>query len=287
VHRLDDAERIAKLRSQRDLAARTVGHRGYADAITSNQKLGAIQEGFGDTIAKLPCPPNLSATPIIVGTTGNGNISVSFDPSLGAQGRSLAAQMLNVVVSPYVNCEAYFGVTGGQVNVVIASRSTLNDGSGGGCHVASEFGSGTDLYLDATFDNANVLHNPLFPLFLELGIYVAELSELFMGAQGAGWGEASSNGEALSRFCAERETPANTMSTGPSFVTAPAWSAAGFPDFINTTEPTDQDDVSIGCGIVYLYFMHALGFTVPEIVQAGGATLAANYDGVSGSHDLH
>jgi len=207
-----------------------------------------------------------------VGATGN--ITVAYDPDLGDQGQLLAQQLLNVVTAPYNDMQTFFGISGGVVEVVIAPLSGNNDGSGGAYHYGCDFTSGGVLYLDATFANTSV-----DPLQLEVGLYVAELSEAFMGPQGGGWGCGYSNGEGLSRFCSEQETAPGTMDL---FATGPAWAQAGFPDWISNTEQTDQDSVSVGCSIVYIYWMRSLGFTIPQIVQAAGATLSANYQTLTG-----
>lgn len=198
-----------------------------------------------------------------------GNITVYYDPSLGGAGLALARGMLKSVSGPYKQMEAFFGIAGGSVNVVISPLSGKNDGSGGAYHYGCNFTTGGVLYLDATFSNSTVN-----PLNLEIGLYVAELSESFMGPQNLGWNCGYSNGEALSRFCAEQETPPETLA---AFATGPAWDQAGRPDWIDTTEHTDQDPVSTGCGIVYIYWMRSLGFPIPKIVQAGGTTFSANY----------
>jgi len=208
-----------------------------------------------------------------VGVTGN--ITVYYDPSLGAQGLSLATQLLNAVTGPYNDMQTFFGITGGTADVVIAPLSGNNDGSGGAYHYGCDFTSGGVMYLDATFANPTV-----DPLNLEVGLYVAELSESFMGQQGGGWGCGFSNGEGLSRFCAEQETPSDTLA---AFATGPAWAQAGFPDWVTQTDQTDQDAVSTGCAVVFIYWMRSLGFTIPRIVQAGGATLSANYQTLTGN----
>jgi hypothetical protein len=203
-----------------------------------------------------------------------GNITVSYDPALGAPGLALAQQMLGAVTGPYNDMQTFFGIAGGAVTVVIAPLSGHNDGSGGAYHYGCDFSSGGVLYLDATFASKTVN-----PLQLEIGLYVAELSESFMGPQNHGWGCGFSNGEGLSRFCAEQETAAGTLA---AFTTGPAWAQAGFPDWISKTEQTDRDSVSTGCAIVYIYWLRFLGYTIPQIVQAGGATLAANYKSLTG-----
>ncbi len=203
-----------------------------------------------------------------------GNVTVLYDPALGNQGKSLAAQLVSVVGGPYNDLQTLFGMPGAAVNVIVAPLSGRNDGSGGAYHYGCDFSSGGDLYLDATF--ASTAANSLN---LELGLYVAELSESFMGPQNKGWGCGFSNGEALSRFCSEQATPPGTMA---GFATGPAWDQAGRPDWVNTTEQTDGNAISTGCGIVYIYWMLSLGFAASKIVQAGGNTFSANYQTLTG-----
>jgi hypothetical protein len=203
-----------------------------------------------------------------------GKVTVLYDPALGAPGLQVAKQLVSAVTGPYDTMQTFFGITGAAVSVIIAPLSGANDGSGGAYHYGCDFTSGGVLYLDATFASTTVN-----PLDLEVGLFVAELSEAFMGAQGGGWGCGYSNGEGLSRFCAEQETPAGTLD---AFTTGPAWANAKFPDWVSQTEQTDQGAVSTGCAIVYIYWMQSLGFAIPRIVQAAGATLAANYQTLTG-----
>jgi hypothetical protein len=208
-----------------------------------------------------------------VGTVGQ--ITVECATSLGQNGQTLAQQLLAMVDPPYTEMGSFFGVAGGAVTVVVAPLSGHNDGSGGAYHYGCDFTSGGVLYLDATFANTTI-----DPADLELSLYVAELSEAFMGAQGKGWGCGSSNGEGLSRYLAEVMPPPGSF---PAWgVTGPSWAAAGFPDWVSRTEGTDRDYVSVGCAVVYLYWMRFLGFSTGEIVAAGGATLSANYQALTG-----
>lgn len=204
-----------------------------------------------------------------------GNVTVFYDPSLGSQGETLATQLVGRVLAPYDDLQTTFGVAGGPVNVIVAPLSGNNDGSGGAYHYGCDFTSGGTLYVDATFANTSI-----DPLELELLLYVAELAECFMGPQGGGWNCGYSSGEALSRFFAETETPAGTLPAG--FVSGPSWAEAGYPDWISKTEDTDQDYVSIGCAIVYIYWMRSLGFTAEQITRAAGATCADNYHTLTG-----
>lgn len=206
-----------------------------------------------------------------VGTTPDGLVAVYYDSSLGSQGQALAQNLLATAQATFAQCAAWFGIAGSPCQVVIAPLSGTNDGSGGAYHYGCDFSSGGVLYLDASFGNDA----------LELGLFVAELTECFMGAQGKGWGCGFSNGEALSRFLAEQ------VSGGPNgalsaFSTGPSWYNGGKANWIDTTENTDQDDVATGCGVLYLYWLVSLGYSIAQITQAGGATLAANYQALTG-----
>lgn len=226
---------------------------------TAEQRLAAARSGFDYPVTQ-------------VGATGN--VTIYYDPILGAQGLDLARQMLTAVRGPYDGMQSFFGIAGGAVSVVIAPLDGETDGSGGAYHYGCDFTTGGVLYLDATITSATVKS-----LDLEVGLYVAELSEAFMGQQVRGWNCGYSNGEALSRFLAEHETPPGTMD---AFATGPAWDQASRPDWIDQTEPTDQDSISTGCGVVFLYWMRSLGFAASQVVQAGGATLSTNYRALTG-----
>jgi acylphosphatase len=221
--------------------------------------------------------PHLDYPATQVGTVGN--MTLFYDPSLGAQGLALAQQFLNVANRPYQDMVSFFGINGGAVQVVIAPLSGNNDGSGGAYHYGCDFVSGGTLYLDATFASTTIN-----PLDLQVALYVAELSECFMGTQGKGWGCGYSNGEGLSRFMAEEETPWGTLA---GFQTAAAWVGAGYPDWVTHTELTDQDSVSTGCAILYIYWMRSRGYSIAQITQAGGATLQANYQTLTGASSAY
>ena len=216
-------------------------------------------------------PAGLDYPSTLVGTTGN--ITIYYATALGDPGLALANAMLGVVDGPYNDMETFFGISGGPVTVVIAPLSGNNEGGGGAYHWGCDFTSGGTLYLDATFALPNSVD-------VELALYVAELSECFMGAQGLGWGCRSSNGEGLSRFCAEVDTPPGSF---PSWgISGPSWVSAGYPDWVNNTEQTDRHYDSTGCAVLYIYWMLSLGYTTEQVIQAGGATLAENYQALTG-----
>ena len=180
---------------------------------------------------------------------------------------SLATEMVNAVSDPYADMESFFGVSGGAVDVIIAPLSGNNDGTGGAYHYGCDFTTGGVLYLDATFASTAV-----DPLSLEVALYVAELVNRH-GPEGGGWGCGFSNGEGLSRFCAEQETSLATLS---AYAAGQASAQAGFPDWVTQTERTDR----MPCRPVHYrlhLLMRSLGYTKSQIIQAAGTTLSANY----------
>jgi hypothetical protein len=204
----------------------------------------------------------------------SGSVTIYYDTSLGNAGLAMARQLLARSGKPYDDMQTFFATNGAKVDVVLAPLSSAHDGSGGAYHYGCDFTSGNVLYLDAAF-GASIVD----PLSLQVALYVAELSECFMGAQNRGWGCGFSNGEGLSRFCAETETSLQTLQ---QYYTAPSWAQAGFPDWVSKTEQTDGDAVSTGCAVAYLYWLRSLGYTVAQIAAAGGSRLADNYQTLTG-----
>jgi hypothetical protein len=102
------------------------------------------------------------------------------------------------------------------------------------------------------------------------GLVVAEVAEILMTLQAKGWQPAWSNGEALSRICASILYPARAW----LFSTGQWWlNAAARPNWVDTVEQTDQDNVSTGCGTLFLnYLAHQLNFGWPDIIGAGAPT---------------
>jgi hypothetical protein len=202
-----------------------------------------------------------------------GNITVSYATSLAADGQTLAQALLDRVTAAYDDMETSFGIPGAAVTVIVAPLSGNNDGSGGAYHWGCDFATGGTLYLDSTSALANATDVAEF-------LYIAELAECFMGAQGTGWNCGGSNGEGLSRFCAELDAPAGST---PSWgVTGPSWVSADYPDWVGTTEGTDRNYASTGCAVLYLYWLLSQGHSKQEVIMAGGATLAENYMAVTG-----
>jgi hypothetical protein len=209
----------------------------------------------------------------LVGTSGK--TTVYYATTLGTAGKTVATELLPLVDAAYRQMEAYFGISGQNVSVIIAplSETEQNLGYGGAYHHGCDFSSGGVLYIDSTSRLPNAAN-------VALALYIAELSECFMGAQNKGWNCGGSNGEGLSRVCATLATPNGSVSAG--YNTAPAWVSANYPDWVTTTEPIDTNPVSTGCAVLYLYWMMSKGYSIEQLIQTGGTTLADNYKALTG-----
>jgi hypothetical protein len=85
-------------------------------------------------------------------------------------------------------------------------------------------------------------------------------------------------GEALSRWCAA--VVGNNVLA--DFATAPQWAQDGMPDYVNQTDPTDQNADSTGCGMAFISWLMSQGHSLSQIAQtmvtlADSGTLAQLY----------
>jgi phosphatidylserine/phosphatidylglycerophosphate/cardiolipin synthase-like enzyme len=141
----------------------------------------------------------------------------------------------------------------------------LMDSQAGGAY---HFGcNATDIYIEPTPQLAS-------------GFMVAELVEVFEAAARNGWDCGHTNGEGLSRALAGERNPALVPDLVP---TEQAWWGNGHADFITTNQADDTDENSNGCGTIFLYYLHSqLGFSWQQIATAGGSTLGACYQKLTG-----
>jgi hypothetical protein len=118
--------------------------------------------------------------------------------------------------------------------------------------------------------------------------FVAEMAEVIMGFYG--WGASTGHGEALSRIFAELLYPASAYDTASSSSPAPwvnNWlNTVPRTDFISVNEPTDRDQISYGCGILFInYLCYQLNVPLEAVCQAGGVTLKDHYKNLTGNTD--
>ncbi len=233
-------------------------------ATTRMQKLSLAAAG-----AAAPQWPSYQGTSQFVGTSASGRATVYVDPTLGAQGLQNAQDLLNDADRVATANDAIFGTAGGNVSVIVFALGGATDGTGGADHGGCDYTSGAAIEVDASFGNSARVS----------ALFEAELSECSMGGNLCG----VSTGEALSRWCAA-QVGNNALS---DFATAPQWAQDGMPNWVDQTDPTDQDADSIGCGMAFLSWLLSQGYSLnqiaPAIVSLGdSSTLAQLYASLTG-----
>jgi hypothetical protein len=213
--------------------------------------------------------PSYTGTSQFVGASPSGKVTVFVDPTLGPQGSQNAQDLVADADRIVAANDAFFGTHGGPVSIIIFAMDGATDGTGGADHMGCDFTTGAAIEVCASFGNSTRVS----------GLFEAELSECAMGGNLCG----VSTGEALSRWCAA-DVSNNALA---DFASAPAWANAGFPDFVNRTDPTDRNSVSTGCGMAFLSWLksegHELNAIAPAMVSLGDSgTLAELYAKLTG-----
>src|ERR1700693_5600703 len=214
---------------------------------TSFYRISAAAVSGGPTA---PAWPSYTGTSQFVGTSPSGMVTVYVDPTLGAPGLQNAQDLVNDADRVANANDAIFGTTGGSVSVIVFALGGATDGSGGADHGGCDYTTGAAIEVCASFGNSARV----------LALFEAELSECSMGGNLCG----VSTGEALSRWCAA-VIGNNALA---DFVTAPQWAQDGMADYVNQTDPTDQNADSTGCGMAFLSWLMSQGFSLDKIAQA-------------------
>ncbi len=211
------------------------------------------------------------------GFTQQGNTAhfvVSYANSLGAHGQTIATAVLAKCEGDFAGLQGYFG---GITPASMPFNIFIQPGNNGASHATC---LATELHCDA-FNGTDT--------DLVSSLVVAEADEVFMAAQNAGWECGGSNGEGLSRVLATERYPKELTppGLGISFATGPSWlDSPDRPDWVNQTEPTDQDFVATGCATLFInYLRYQLGYSLDNIVQAAGSTLSQTYTRLTGNAD--
>ncbi len=224
-----------------------------------------ISKGRPRKSARRPCVllgpkrhPSKRLSRLLPGYTLRGstaNFDVYYQDGLGTAGHLGADAVLGRCEQDFAQLQAWFGGIGaGRFSVYIDA------GMFGGYHAGCD---DTELHL-GTYSNFPDVQN---------FVNVAEVDEVFMANQGAGWDCGKSNGEGLSRFLATQLH----RSAWSSFPSAAFWLNSERSDWV-TNNSTDTDLVAIGCSELFLNFLHyQLGIDVASIVQGGKDTLAKTY----------
>jgi hypothetical protein len=193
--------------------------------------------------------PSYTGLSQVVGTSPSGRVTVYVDPSLGNPALQNAHDLINDADRVVSANDALFGTTGGAVSVIIFALGGVTDGTGGADHMGCDYVNGAAIEVCASFGNSARVS----------ALFEAELSECSMGGNLCGL----STGEALSRWCAA-VIGNNALA---DFATAPQWYNDGEPDFVNQTDPTDQNADSTGCGMAFLSWLMSQGHGLDQIAR--------------------
>ena len=193
--------------------------------------------------------PSYIGTSQFVGTSPSGKVTVYVDPTLGQPGLTNAQDLVNDADRVVTANDAIFGTPGGPVSVIVFALWDRTDGTGGADHMACDYVNGAAIEVCASFgDSARVS-----------ALFEAELSECSMGGNLCG----VSTGEALSRWCA-MVISNNALA---DFATGPQWYSDGMPNYVDQTDPTDQDADSTGNGMVFISWLMSQGYSLGTIAQ--------------------
>ena len=236
------------------------------------QATSRVQRASAVRRAGPPAPqwPSYQGTSQFVGTSPSGRVTVYVDPTLGAPALQNAQYLVNAGDGIANANDAIFGNTGGSVSVIIFALGGATDGTGGADHGGCDYTTGNAIEVCASFGNSERVS----------ALFEAELSECSMGGNLCG----VSIGEALSRWCAA-QIGNNALS---DFATAPTWAQDGMPDFVDKTDPTDQNADSTGCGMAFLSWLQSQGYGLAKIAPAmvalgASGTLAQLYANLTSS----
>src|ERR1017187_9926870 len=206
-----------------------------------------------------PAPqwPSYTGTSHYVGTSSSTQVAVYVDPSLGDPALQNARDLVSDADRVVKANTTIFGTPSEAVDVIIFAVGGMTDGTGGADHNACDFTSGGAIEVCASFGNSARVS----------ALFEAELSECSMGGNLCG----VSTGEALSRWCAA-VIGNNALS---DFATVPTWASDGMPNYVDQTDPTDQNADSTGCGMAFISWLLSQGITLSQIAQ-GLVGLTAN-----------
>jgi hypothetical protein len=176
-------------------------------------------------------------------------VIVYVDPSLGQPGATNAQDLVNDADRVVAANDSIFGTTGGPVSVIVFALGGATDGTGGADHGGCDYSTGAAIEVCASLGNAARVS----------ALFEAELTECSMGGNLCG----VSTGEALSRWCAAI-VGNNALA---DFATGPQWAHDGLPNYVDQTDPTDQNADSTGCGMVFISWLMSQGYSLANIAQ--------------------
>jgi len=229
-------------------------------------------EPISDNGAAQPKWVNFRGQATLVGTSPSRRVTVYVDSELGDKGQQNAEDLLSDADRVVQANDHFFGTSAGSINVILWALDDKTDGTGGADHRACDYVVGQDIEVCASFGRSDRLR----------ALLEAELSECNMGGNLCG----VSTGEALSRWCA---ASVSDDALG-DFASAPTWAkdAPNFADFVNKTDPSDENKVSIGCGMAFISWLLSQNIALSSVAQGlvalgAGGTFAQLYANLTGN----
>lgn len=219
-------------------------------------------------------------------TTGltNGGVTThykfSYDASLAGPGGVEPARTNAVIAA----CEADYDLMsswfGGGLTVTGMTVQVTTQSNG-----ASWSGSSTSSVIQLKAQGAAYSSNSAYLRYL----LFAEVTEIFMMTQNAGWFQGSdegSKGEGLSRFLSGQFLAMNGLlgiGIDADYAVADLWLNSPRQDFVNTAPDDNGYNATNGCTTLFIYYLfHQLGYGIEQIVSSAAATLAGVYRNLTG-----
>jgi hypothetical protein len=191
------------------------------------------------------------------------------DPDAQARALAIGATCENdlATLSTWFNCDFDSSPHGIWVHVPTGQQG------GGATNTGYNYRQSSQMIINGTFASSGAAPNPLLRDEYARMLFVAELAEILMDFSLSAWRRGDSMGEGLSLLAAQTLHPIGYYATGygPRINT---WLTGGRPDWISKSEPTDRDQISFGCAIVFLnYLRYQKNFSFSDIVEAAGGGL--------------
>lgn len=186
-----------------------------------------------------------------------------------------------------VKIEKLFGVSGG---FGVTNRVTLQvDSPPGDSAIALNNGYRTDGSTLILMDPQNLFYLEDVADDAVRSEFIAEFAEVLMDyrAYQTGtltWNPGHSDGEGLSQVMAAYVYENAYYNVNGGVFINPWLQSSTRTDWITSPEGTDKDQFSIGCSMLFIYYLYSqLGYPIDQIITQAGNTLEATYQALTGN----
>ncbi|HEY7091654.1 MAG TPA: hypothetical protein VH393_00650, partial [Ktedonobacterales bacterium] len=225
------------------------------------------------------------------------NFTVKYEDSF-PNAVKRAPDLLAAVEGEFALLTHWFGISSGfgpSDRVTIQLDRPTNSGA---INYGYASGGGSIIQLDSQDTNQNDANAAEIVKML----FVLEFAEVLMSYCNqhgtSSWNAGDSSGEGLSHFCGIERFPSGHNTYYPKFINRwlqpltagtsipnndPRWQVSR-ADWVSSSDPNDTRPISFGGALLFLYYLKSqLGFSVPNIIQAGGSTLEDTYHNLTGA----